>query len=239
MELERLDKILAGSGLYTRSQARTLIRAGAVAVDGVPERRPEAKISRERSVTAAGEAVDTDRFVYYMMNKPAGYICSTEDGAYPPVTALLPDHLRARGLFPAGRLDADVTGLVVLTDDGAFAHRLTAPRSGVPKVYEVEADGPLTAEHAALLAAGVTMADGTAYRPARLEPAGEDPCRCLVTVTEGRFHEVKNLIAACGRRVVAMGRRSIGGLALDKMLVPGAFRKLKKEEIDAVFRDFI
>ena len=238
MELERLDRILAGSGMFTRSQARTLIASGSVTVDGTPVRRPETKVSRASAVRAEGREVDTDRFVYYMMNKPAGTICATESGAYPAVTGLLPRHLQARGLFPVGRLDADVTGLL-LTDDGAFAHRVTAPRSAVPKTYEVLADGPLTAEHAALLAAGVTMPDGTAYRPARLCWEGEDHCRCLVTVTEGKFHEVKNLIAACGRRVTAMSRRSIGGLTLDKMLRPGDIKKLTNEEIEVVFRDFI
>ncbi len=239
MELERLDRILAGSGRYTRSQARAVIAAGAVTVDGVPVRRPEAKVSRASAVQAEGRDVDTDRFVYYMMNKPAGYLSSTEDGAYPAVTGLLPPELRARGLFPVGRLDADVTGLLLLTDDGTLAHRIAAPRSAVPKTYEVLADGPMTAEHAALLAAGVTMPDGTAYRPAVLETDDADPCRCRVTVTEGRFHEVKNLIAACGRRVTAMSRRSVGALVLDKMLMPGGIKKLTEEEISRVFRDFI
>ena len=235
MELERLDKILAGSGLFTRSQARALILSGDVFVDGAPVRRPETKIDRASAVTAQGRAVDTDARVYYMMNKPAGTICATEDGAYPAVTSLLPRHLQARGLFPVGRLDADVTGLLLLTDDGAFAHRVTAPRAGIAKVYEVRADGPLTEEHAALLAAGVTMPDGTAYRPAVLEPDGGDPCTALVTVTEGRFHEVKNLISACGRRVLAMRRLAIGGLRLDETLPTGNWKKLSWEQVKSCF----
>ena len=230
MQIERLDKILAGSGLYTRSQARAVILSGAVTVDGAPVRRPEAKVDRSSAVTAQGQAVDTDEFVYYMMNKPAGYLSATEDGAYPAVTSLLPRRLQARGLFPVGRLDADVTGLLLLTDDGSFAHRVTAPRSAIPKIYEVHADGPLTEEHAALLAAGVTMPDGTAYRPAVLEPDSAGPCVGLVTVTEGKFHEVKNLIAACGRQVTAMRRLAIGGLWLDETLPAGNWKKLSREE---------
>ena len=235
MQIERLDKILTGSGLYTRSQARAVILSGTVTVDGEPIRRPERKISRESAVTAQGQAVDTDEFVYYMMNKPAGYICATEDGAYPAVTALLPPHLRRRGLFPVGRLDADVTGLLLLTDDGVFAHRVTAPRSEIPKTYALAADGPLESAHVAFLAAGVTMADGTAYRPARLEIDSADPCRGLVTVTEGKFHEVKNLIAACGRRVTAMERLSIGALTLDRSLAAGNWKKLTCEDVKSCF----
>ena len=237
MELERLDRILAGSGMYTRSQARDLIRSGAVLVDGTPVRRPEEKIGRDRTVTAAGEAVDTARYVYYMMNKPRDTICATEDGAYPAVTGLLPRALRARGLFPVGRLDADATGLLLLTDDGAFAHRVTAPRSDIPKTYRVLADRPVGKEWAAILAAGMVLEDGTAYRPARLTP--EEECQCLVTVTEGKFHEVKNLIAACGGKVLCLERVSVGGLALDKMLMPGAVKRLSEEEVSLVFRDFL
>ena len=239
MKLERLDKILAGSGRFTRSQARSAILSGTVTVDGRPVRRPEAKVSRTADIVAGGESVDGAEFVYYMMNKPAGTICAVEDGAYPAVTGLLPRHLQARGLFPVGRLDADVTGLLLLTDDGAFAHRVTAPRSEIRKVYEIHADGPLGPEDAAWLAAGVTMPDGTAYRPAKLDVDREDPSRCLVTVTEGKYHEVKNLIAACGRRVTAMRRLSVGALKLDGTLAPGAIRRLTEEEISSCFYNFI
>ena len=235
MEQERLDKLLAGSGHFTRSEARSLILAGSVTVDGVPVRRPEMKFSRSARVVAGGQEIDTAEFVYYMMNKPAGTICATEDGAYPAVTSLLPRHLQARGLFPVGRLDADVTGLVILTDDGAFAHRVTAPRSEIEKVYEIVTDLPLDLSDAARLAAGVTMPDGTAYRPAVLAITADDPCRGTVTVTEGKFHEVKNLISACGKRVMAMRRVSIGGLKLDDNLQIGEYKRMEKEEAFAVF----
>ena len=239
MSDQRLDKILAGSGHFTRSQARAAILAGTVTVDGRTVRRPEEKVSRAAAILAGGIEIDGAEYVYYMMNKPAGTICATEDGAYPAVTSLLPRHLQARGLFPVGRLDADVTGLLILTDDGAFAHRITAPRSGIEKVYEVYVDGPLTAADAGLLAGGVTLPDGTVYRPARLDIDSADPRRGLVTVTEGKYHEVKNLLASCGRRVEAMGRLRIGALRLDATLASGAIRRLEKEEIASCFQKFI
>ena len=232
MEKERLDKILAGSGLFTRSQARSLIQAGSVTVDGQVLRKPEAKISRTSTVIVGGQTVDTAEYVYYMMNTPAGYISATEDGQhYPAVTSLLPKDLQARGLFPVGRLDVDVTGLLILTDDGAFAHRITAPKSEIPKTYTVEVDGPLSEADVAALAAGVTLADGTTYRPAKLTVDSADSRRGTVTVTEGKFHEVKNLLASRNRRVLAMRRVSIGALALDESLPFGGIRRLEAEEL--------
>lgn len=235
MENERLDKILAGSGLFTRSQARAAILSGAVTVDGAAVRRPEAKVSRACRIAAGGREVDTAEFVYYMMNKPADFISATEDGAYPAVTSLLPKSLQNRGLFPVGRLDADVTGLLLLTDDGVFAHRITSPRSRIEKVYEITADGPLTLKDAQILAAGVRMPDGTVYRPAALAIDKDDPRRGIVTVTEGKFHEVKNLIAACGKRIEAMRRIALGGLRLDEALSPGQVRRLSEMEISSCF----
>ena len=239
MEKERLDKILAGSGMFTRSQAKTLIQTGGVTVDGVVVRKPETKIRRDCRVIAGGRPVDTAEFVYYMMNKPAGYISATEDGQhYPAVTSLLPKHLQARGLFPVGRLDVDVTGLLILTDDGAFAHRITAPRSEITKTYAVEVDGPLSEADVTALAVGVTLADGTVYRPAVLHIDPADPRRGTVTVTEGKFHEVKNLLASRNRPIQAMKRVFIGALPLDESLPFGAIRPLQKEELDRMLLEF-
>ncbi len=232
---ERLDKLLAGSGRYTRSEARAAVAAGRVTVDGAVVTRPEAKFSRACRVEADGQPVETAEFVYYMMNKPAGCISATEDEKYPAVTRLLPRELRERGLFPVGRLDADVTGLLILTDDGRYAHRVTSPRAGIPKRYEARLDGPVTQDDARAMAAGTVLADGTQYRPALLEIDGTEPCRAVVTVTEGKFHEVKNLFAARGRKVLALRRLSIGALALDGDLAEGAFRPMTPERaLDAL-----
>lgn len=237
MKQERLDKILSGSGRFTRSEAKSLIQSGCVLVDNVPVRRGETKIDRSSVVLVKGRVIETDEFVYYMMNKPADYISSSRDEKYPAVTNLLPKHLRQRGLFPVGRLDADVSGLLILTDDGQFAHRVTAPKSNIPKKYEVFVEGVLSAEHVRLLAAGVTLENGTSYKPAKLELCPEDPSRARVTVTEGKYHEVKNLMEVCGCPVVKMRRLSIGGVQIDESLAPGGIRPLTPEERFSCFAE--
>lgn len=236
MKEERMDKILCGTGRFSRAEARTVIRSGHVAVDGAVVRDPGAKASREGIITVRGERLDTAQFVYYMLNKPAGYVSGNErEGEYPPVTELLPDDLRRRGVFCAGRLDADATGLLLLTDDGAYAHRVTAPRSDIPKIYRVRVDGPLTAADAEALAVGVTLRSGTEYRPAELRIDPNDATLALVTVTEGKYHEVKNLMASRDRHVQTLERISIGGLTLDTKLRPGEGRRLSAAEKDRVF----
>ncbi len=236
MKPERLDKILSGTGLFTRSRARELILSGAVSVDGSPVRRPEEKVLRSARITAAGEEIDGAEFVYYQMNKPAGYVSGAKrEGRYPAVTELLPEHLQRRGVFCVGRLDADVTGLLILTDDGAYAHRVTSPRSEIPKQYEVRLDGPVTEDDAAALRQGVSMGDGTVYRPAELLVDREDPCHGWVTVTEGKYHEVKNLMLSLGRRVTGMRRIAVGGLELREDLKFGDFYRMSEEEAVRVF----
>lgn len=236
MKPERLDKILSGTGLFTRAQARSAIAAGLVTVDGEVVRKPETKVSRASEITAKGEKIDGAEFVYYMLNKPGEYVsASRPEGKYPPVTTLLPEHLQKRGLSCAGRLDADVTGLLLLTDDGDFIHRVTAPRAGIEKTYEARVDGPLGREDVTALAAGTVLQSGVEYRPAKLIIDPGDPALCRVTVTEGRYHEVKNLLAVRGRKVLALRRLSIGGLTLDETLEPGQFRRLRPAEAEKCF----
>ena len=230
MKLERLDKLLADAGL-TRSEARAAIRNGHVTADGAVQRDPGVKLPRDAVLALRGQPLVSEEYVYYMLHKPAGYVsASMGEGDHPPVTDLLPPDLKKRGLFCVGRLDADVTGLLLLTDDGAWAHRIASPRSAIPKVYRARTDGPLTPDDAEALAHGVTLRSGVTYRPARLQIGAADPACALVTVTEGKFHEVKNLFAARGRRVLALERLSIGGVRLDPSLSPGEGRRLTSEE---------
>lgn len=235
MKTERLDKLLCVSGTYTRAQARVVIRSGAVTVDGSLVLSPEEKVPAGAEICVRGEVLDTAAFVYYIMNKPAGYISGARDELYPAVAGLLPPALQKRGLFCVGRLDADVTGLLLFTDDGSYAHRVTSPKGGIEKTYEVRLDGTVTSENIRALAAGVTLSGGTQYRPARLEADSADAARARITVTEGKYHEVKNLMAFCGRRVLEMRRVSIGNLVLDETLRPGEIRRLTEAEAAQVF----
>jgi len=239
MSAERLDRLLSASGQYTRSEAKALIRAGAVTVDGIPVREPEAKTDRDGIVEVRGQRVDTAQFVYWMLHKPAGYVSASKDELWPAVTRLLPEEAQRRGVFCVGRLDADVTGLLILTDDGAYAHRVTAPRAQIEKTYRVYLDTPLVPDDVETLARGIEWTDGTRYRPAKLVIGGEEPRCGLVTVTEGKYHEVKRLMAFCGHEVQAMTRLSVGGLTLDPALSEGQARRLTPEEASLVFHKIV
>lgn len=233
--MERLDRLLCVSGQCSRSEARVLIRAGSVAVNGIVVRRPEEKVPRDSVITVRGQVVDTAEFVYWMLHKPAGYVSASQDERWPAVIRLMPDEALRRGVFCVGRLDADVTGLLLLTDDGAYAHRVMTPRAGIERVYRVCLASPITADDVRRLARGVVWSDGMRYLPARLVRDENDPCVGYVAVMEGKYHEVKRLIASCGHELLGMRRISIGGLRLDETLEEGHARRLTPEEAERVF----
>lgn len=227
----RLDRILSEAGLVTRSEARRAVAAGRAKVDGIVVTAPETRFDPEvADIRFDGVPVCTRKFRYYMLYKPEGVVSATEDAALKTVLDLFPPELRRLGLFPVGRLDRDTTGLLILTNDGALGHDATSPKHQVAKVYEFTADGMLTAEDAAVLAAGVTLRDGTACRPAQLELDPADPSHGTVTVTEGKYHEVKRLLASRNAHVRTLKRLSMGALTLDPALLPGEFRELTEEE---------
>ena len=236
MERSRLDKLLSDSGRFTRSQARDAIRAGRVRVNGCVVRKPEEKFDAESdTVSADGETLNCLPMRYLMLHKPAGVLSATDDEKQKTVLDLLPPELQKQGLFPVGRLDKDTTGLLLLTNDGDFAHRVTAPKKHVPKRYRATLDGPLTEADATAFAGGVMLGDGTQCLPARLEI--EAPNVGIVTVFEGKYHQVKRMFAARGRTVTALHRERIGALELDAALGPGEYRPLYVEERAAVFRN--
>lgn len=236
MPMNRLDKLLSDSGRFTRSEARAVIRAGRVTVGGAVVRSPELKFdAASEAITVDGQRLDCAEARYLMLYKPAGILSATEDPRQKTVLDLLPPEMQKLRLFPVGRLDKDTTGLLLLTNDGDFAHRVISPRKHVPKRYRAEVDGPLTPADAAAFADGIGLADGTKCLPAHLEIIGETIGR--VTVYEGKYHQVKRMFAARGRTVTALHRESIGSLELDGALSPGNFRPLHPEEIEAVFED--
>ncbi|MCD7757769.1 MAG: 16S rRNA pseudouridine(516) synthase [Clostridiales bacterium] len=225
----RLDKLLADTGLWSRKEARDLIRWGQVTVDGVVVKQPEAKVDpAQSSLTVAGQPVVWQKYTYIMMNKPGGVLTATEDRRQPTVLDLLPPELRRKQLRPVGRLDKDTEGLLLLTDDGALAHRLLAPKSHVDKVYYAETEGTVDEDDITAFAAGMTLGDGLVCQSAGLERLG--PERCLVTLREGKFHQVKRMLSARGKPVRYLKRLSMGVLTLDEALAPGAWRPLTEEE---------
>ena len=236
MARNRLDKLLADSGRFTRSEARDAIRAGRVTVNGGVVRKPEEKFDSETAeICADGEGLDCAAKRYLMLYKPAGVLSATDDPRQRTVLDLLPLPLRRQGLFPVGRLDKDTTGLLLLTNDGDFAHRVISPKKHVPKLYRAALDGPLTEEDVAAFANGLTLSDGTVCLPAQLELP--EPGVGLVTVYEGKYHQVKRMFAARGRTVLALHREKIGGLSLDGALEPGAYRELRPDELQTVLME--
>ena len=231
--MERLDKILANTGRWSRKEARELVRAGRVAVDGAVVRAPEVKTDPAARFTVDGENVSGEKLVYLMLHKPAGLVSATEDPRQPTVLELLPAHLRRVGLFPAGRLDKDTEGLLLLTNDGPLAHRLLSPRRHVDKTYFVRVDGALDGADAAAFAAGMTLDDGLECLPAGLEVL-ETPDTAIVTLREGKYHQIKRMLAQRGKPVLYLKRLTMGPLTLDPALEKGAWRPLTAEELAAL-----
>lgn len=227
--MERLDKLLAATGRWSRKEAKALIKAGRVQVAGERPAGPEDKVEPGTLVTVDGRPISTETYVYVMLNKPAGVISSTEDPREETVLSLLPNQLRRLGLFPVGRLDKDTEGLLLLTNDGPLAHQLLAPNRHVDKVYYTEVNGQLDEADREAFWEGLTLADGTVCRPAALEILA-DPSQALVTLREGKYHQVKRMLAARGKPVVYLKRLSMGPLTLDPSLPTGRWRMLSQEE---------
>jgi 16S rRNA pseudouridine516 synthase len=238
MAQERLDKLLASTGHWSRKEVKEMVRQGRVTVDGRLAARPEDKVDADCAcLRVDGAWVDCAPFVYVMMDKPPGLLSATEDKSQKTVLELLPPHLRRRGLFPVGRLDKDTTGLLLLTDNGTLAHQLLSPKKHVDKVYWARVDGKLDQMDAAALAQGMVLGDGLHCLPAGLEVL-EDGSQCLVTLREGKYHQVKRMLAARGKPVLELRRLSMGTLKLDETLGLGGWRPLTGEEIHAILLAF-
>ena len=226
--MERLDKLLGATGKWSRKEAKALIKAGRVRVEDRLPKGPEDKVEEGSLVTVDGKPIFTEKYVYLMLHKPAGVISATQDAKEKTVLDLLPKDLRRKDLFPVGRLDKDTEGLLLLTDDGELAHRLLSPKHHVDKRYYARVDGALGPEDVAAFASGMTLGDGLECLPAGLEPL--EPGACIVTLREGKFHQVKRMLAARGAPVLYLKRLSMGPLVLDEALPVGAFRELTAAE---------
>lgn len=236
MALERLDKLLSSTGHWSRKEVKDMVRQGRILADGIPVKKPEEKFDPAAvTIVVDGQPVNCAPFVYLMMDKPGGLLSATEDRKQKTVLDLLPQHLQKRGLFPVGRLDKDTTGLLLLTDDGALAHDLLSPKKHVDKVYLARVDGKIDQSDVETLAQGMVLGDGLHCLPAGLE-ALEDGSRCLVTLREGKYHQVKRMLAARGKPVLELRRLSMGALKLDEGLGAGGWRELTAAEVDALRR---
>jgi len=226
----RLDKYLADLRSGSRQEVKQKIRKGAVTVDGQLVRDPAFSVRTDSIVTLDGRTLQYREHFYYMLNKPAGVLTATEDPKQETVLDLFPLQLR-RDLSPVGRLDKDTVGLLLITDDGALNHRLLSPRSHVDKVYLVRTDLPMTADDAVAFHEGMTLSDETKLLPAELSITEENPHEALVTLREGKYHQIKRMLLARGKEVVYLKRLSMGSLTLDPSLKEGEWRELTEDEI--------
>ncbi|MDD7402719.1 MAG: pseudouridine synthase [Butyribacter sp.] len=228
----RLDKYLAQADVGTRSEVKKMIRCGRVLLNGVPAKKPEQKITKEDIIIADGKEIHFSQYRYFMLNKPAGVVSATMDKNDTTVVELI-DDAHSKNLFPVGRLDKDTEGLLLMTNDGALAHELLSPRKHVEKTYFVRVHGKVTEEDSAQFAQGMDIGDEKLTKPASLTDiryTGEDT-ELYITITEGRYHQIKRMFARVGKPVVYLKRIAMGSLRLDETLTPGAYRELTEEEI--------
>lgn len=230
MGKERLDKLIAATGYWSRREVKKLVREGRVMVNGAVVRSAEEKANpTEDIISVDGEQISCGGFTYIMLHKPAGVLSACEDRRQPTVLDLLEPALRRRELFPVGRLDKDTEGLLLLTNDGPMAHRLLSPKKHVDKVYYAELDGPVGEEDVKAFREGVSLGEEQCL-PAELKWEN-NPSKVFVTLHEGKFHQIKRMFQSRGRTVLYLKRMSMGTLSLDPELGKGEYRYLSAEEI--------
>lgn len=229
----RLDKLIAQMQIGTRSQVKEYIKNGNITVNGQIVKKPESKVNeQEDRICFMGRELCFQKFAYYMLNKPCGVVTATKDNRDRTVMDLMHDAV-GKDLFPVGRLDKDTEGLLLITNDGALSHSLLSPKKHVEKTYYVECEGELTPESIAMLEQGVDIGDAKRTLPASVSNVKQlgNTYSLLLSITEGRFHQVKRMIHAVGGNVTYLKRVSFGGLLLDEKLAKGAWRALRQEEI--------
>ena len=235
----RLDKFLVACAVGSRTEVKNLLKAGRVTVNGKKEKSAKLQINEERDeIRFDGQVLEYEEFVYYMMNKPQGVISATEDTKHRTVLDLLDDYGRAKEVFPVGRLDIDTHGLLLLTNDGQLAHALLSPKRHVDKTYLAQVEGIMTQEDVETFVKGIPLKDFTC-QPAKLEIVSVDPEKnqslVRVTIAEGKFHQVKRMVAYCGKEVVDLQRLTMGTLILDENLKRGEWRRVSQEELELLF----
>lgn len=225
---KRLDKYLCDLNIGTRSQVKTFIQKGLVSVNNEIIKKPEYKVTEDDTISYQGQTLSNEQYSYYMLHKPAGIITATEDRFQPTVLDYFKEE-PCKNLYPVGRLDKDTEGLLLITNDGELGHRLLSPRHHIPKTYYVELLHSVSDEDIHLLEEGVDIGEKNLTLPAQLKTITDSSV--YITITEGKFHQIKRMFEATGNKVVYLKRISMGDLCLDDSLPKGQYRKLTKDEI--------
>ena len=234
----RLDKFLVACAVGSRTEVKNFLKSGRVTVNGKKEKSAKLQINEDTDeICFDGQKLEYEEFIYYMMNKPQGVISATEDPKHKTVLDLLDDLARSKEVFPVGRLDIDTHGLLLLTNDGKLAHALLSPKRHVDKTYLAQVKGIMTDEDIETFAQGIPLKDFTC-QPAKLElvsmDAEKNQSLVRVTIAEGKFHQVKRMVAYCGKEVVDLQRLTMGTLTLDEDLKRGEWRRLTKDELEGL-----
>ena len=231
----RLDRFLSNQLGISRGDAKELIKKRLVTVNGSTARDFDMKIAPETDTVASeGKTVAYREHIYIMLNKPAGVVCAVRDKLSETVLELIPPELRRKGLFPAGRLDKDTVGFVLITDDGSFAHEILSPKKHVEKRYFAVLEKPASEKDAELFASGMEIDGGDVCLPARLEIT-DDPCRVFITLKEGMYHQIKRMAEAADNKILYLKRVSIGKLELDENLAEGECREILHKEVEKIY----
>ena len=236
MKKERLDKLIASQGLLSRNDVKNMVKRGEVSVNGVVVKDSSLKVSYEDDIRIKGVSLSQTEYVYIMLNKPKGVVSASEDKRDKTVVDILPDELKRKNLFPAGRLDKDTTGFSLITDDGEFAHRILSPARHVDKTYIATVSDRIDFANAKkAFADGVVLADGTVLLSAQLELLDEVGNQVFkVIIKEGKYHQIKRMFASLGTSVIELKRIAIGGLALDSSLAEGEARIITENELKMI-----
>lgn len=230
--MERIDKIIASQGKYSRSEVKKLVKDGRVTLDGKAVKSSDIKADPDQcNIAIDGKSIGYKKHLYIMLNKPQGVVSATEDTDHKTVIDLVPKELKRDGLFPAGRLDGDTVGFVLITDDGDFAHRILSPKNHIMKTYHATLQRPVTQEDIDAFRNGIELKDGTLCLEAQVRPLEGDEPMAEIKICEGKYHQVKRMFAALGNKVVFLRRVKMGKLSLDESLGEGQCREITAEEL--------
>ena len=232
----RLDKFISERTEFTRSQIKSLAAKGRVTVNGIAVRKTDTHIDPENdSITVDGRAVSGQKFRYILLNKPEGYVCSTSDHDGANVMELIPEEMRTKNMFPAGRLDKDSTGALLITDDGELAHRMLSPKSHIPKIYIVKLARPFQSNYVDIFKNGIILGDGTQCLPARVTNVENCDTLAFAQIHEGKYHQIRRMFASVDNHVENLMRVTLGGLILPEKLGSGQFMELLHKDVENLF----